>query len=302
MGAMSGLVVTFRVTYARYGELRDDVAQQMARGGLLVKVHDAPELSFDSPVALELVLPDGTKLHTAGRVLQVFSGFGIAVSVDADLVAEVGRLSSGPEVASAGNARHERIDAGAPGRPQVRAARSEPTRPPPFAAGSQPAMSPPSVGRPSTMTPPLGARSSPGIALPGGSIQEAPARAESATRMEKVQLALHGNRDERNTILRDRDRTLHSFVLKNPQLDADDVVTIAKNPQMASDLLKQIGDRKEWFQRPAVALALARNPRTPPEVAVRALEHIPLEALRQMAKGTGVPPHVTQAARKKLLG
>src|ERR1041384_1715314 len=41
------------------------------------------ELGFDSPVALELVLPDGTKLHTAGRVLQVFSGYGIAVSVDA---------------------------------------------------------------------------------------------------------------------------------------------------------------------------------------------------------------------------
>jgi hypothetical protein len=281
MDAMSGVVVTFRVTYARYGELRDDIAQQMARGGLLVKVHDAPELGFDSPVALELVLPDGTKLHTAGRVLQVFSGFGIAVSVDTELVQEVGRLASRPEVARAGDARHERVDAGAPGRPAMRAARSAPTRPPPLAAGSSPAMSPPTVSRPSTM-PPLST--------------------EGPTRIEKMQLALHGNRDERNEILRDRDRTLHSFVLKNPQLDADDVVAIAKNPQMAAELLKQIGERKEWFQRPAVALALARNPRTPPEVAVRALEHIPLEALRQMAKGTGVPPHVTQAARKKLLG
>jgi len=282
----------------------------MARGGLLVKVHDAPELGFDSPVALELVLPDGTKLHTAGRVLQVFSGFGIAVSVDAEVVEEVGRLASRPEVASAGDARHERVDAGAPGRPAIRSARSAPTRPPPLAAGSSPAMAPPTVARPATM-PPLGARSSPGIvppsqsspgiALPGGSMQEA-ARAEAPTRMEKVQLALHGNRDERNAILRDRDRTLHGFVLKNPQLDADDVVAIAKNAQMTAELLKQIGERKEWVQRPAVALALARNPRTPPEVAVRALEHIPLEALRQMAKGTGVPPHVTQAARKKLLG
>jgi hypothetical protein len=114
-------------------------------------------------------------------------------------------------------------------------------------------------------------------------------------------MALHGTRDERNAILRDRDRTLHAFVLKNPQLDADDVLTIAKNAQMAPDLLKQIGERKDWFQRPAIALALARNPKTPPEVAVRALDHVSLEGLRQMAKG-GVAPHVTQAARRKLLG
>jgi hypothetical protein len=66
--------------------------------------------------------------------------------------------------------------------------------------------------------------------------------------------------------------------------------------------LKQIGDRKDWLSRPAIAQALARNPRTPPEVAVRALEHVGLEALRQMAKGTGAPPHVITAARKKVVG
>ncbi|HEX3757072.1 MAG TPA: hypothetical protein VHW23_00130, partial [Kofleriaceae bacterium] len=125
---------------------------------------------------------------------------------------------------------------------------------------------------------------------------------DTLSRMEKVQKALHGTRDERNAILRDRDRTLHAFVLKNPQLEADDVVAIARNPQMAGDLLQQIGDRKEWLQRPAVALALARNPRTPQELAVRALEHVPLEALRQLAKGAGAMPYVQQAARKKLLG
>jgi hypothetical protein len=69
--------VVFRVAYARYGELRDDVAQQMVRGGLLVKVRNAPGLTLDSLVDLELVLPDGTKLQGSGRVLQVFAGFGV---------------------------------------------------------------------------------------------------------------------------------------------------------------------------------------------------------------------------------
>lgn len=173
---------------------------------------------------------------------------------------------------------------------------------PPRVARSSPGLTEP-LGRssPAIATPPA-ERSSPAIKRPPTDPHDTPIRSEAPSRMEKVQLALHGTRDERNAILRDRDRTLHAFVLKNPQLDADDVVAIAKNPQMAPDLLTQIGERKEWFHRPAVALALARNPKTPPDLAMRALEHVQLEALRQMAKGAGVPPHVTQAARRKLLG
>ena len=324
---MSGVPVTFRVTYARYGELRDDIDHQMVRGGLLVKVHDAPELGFDSPVALELVMPDGTTLYTSGKVLQVFSGFGIAVSVEAQVVEEVGRLARKPDLAGSGPARHERVDGG---RPRARASTAwpaSPTRPPalgtgtsqpisvarsprgtgttpPLAAGSSPAMAPPGpplAGRssPAITLPPSG-RSSPAITPPPAAAGEAPR--ETQSRMEKVQLALHGTRDERNAILRDRDRTLYPFVLKNPQLDADDVIAIAKNTQVMPDLLKLIGERKDWVQRPAIALALARNPKTPPDLAVRVLEFVPVEGLRQLARGTGVLPHVAQAARKRVIG
>jgi hypothetical protein len=258
---VSGSQVLFRVTYARHGELRDDLGQQMARGALLIKIDDTAGLTFDSPVLLTLVLPDGTALPHPTKVLQVLAGFGVAVSVPPELVDQVRRAAGGPDAPGAGPARHERVDPNAsPAR--ASAAPPPPSRPPP----------------------------------------SAPPRAEGPSRSEKIQQALHGTRDERNAILRDRDRTLHAFVLKNPQLDADDVVTIAKNAQVAPELLKQIGERKDWFQRPAIALALARNPRTPPALAVRALEHVALDALRQIAKGTGTLPHVTQAARKKLLG
>jgi hypothetical protein len=119
---------------------------------------------------------------------------------------------------------------------------------------------------------------------------------------EKIQLALHGTRDDRAAILRDQNRALHAFVLKSPQVTVEEVTGWAKNAQTSADFLKQIADRKDWLSRPAIAQALVRNPRTPPEVALRALDHVPLEALRQMAKGAGVPPHVVQAARKKVIG
>ena len=130
----------------------------------------------------------------------------------------------------------------------------------------------------------------------------APKPFEQLGHAEKIQKALHGTREERNAVLRDGNRSLHPFVLKNPQIDAEDVTAIAKNAQMSPEMLSLVSARKEWFQRPAIALALARNPKTPPDVAVRALEFVPTDALRTMAKGTGVLPHVAAAARKKVIG
>lgn len=125
---------------------------------------------------------------------------------------------------------------------------------------------------------------------------------EELTHAQKIQLALHGTRDQRNAILRDRNRMLHAYVLKNPQINVDDVLAIAKNPQMGPEVFKQIAERPDWLQRPQIAVALARNPKVPSEIAVRALAHVPLDALRQIAKGTGAPPHVVQAARKRVIG
>jgi hypothetical protein len=281
---VSASSVTFRIAYARYSELRDDVTQQMARGGLLVKVHDASGLTLDTPVQLELVLPDGTPLQGRAQVLQVLAGFGVAVSVGADLLDRARRAAEGRDTTTYGTARHERID---------------PDRPDRLALGTQRDFRPGALS-----TPPLGMRlnddpPSPRTRSPNST---PPPPSDGPTRAEKIQKALHGNRDERNAILRDRDRTLHPFVLKNPQLNADDVVAITKNAQVTPELLKQIGDRKDWFQRPSIALALARNPKTPPDLAVRALDQLNTDTLRQIAKGVGVLPHVAAAARRKLLG
>jgi hypothetical protein len=239
-------VVRFRITYGKYSELAADV-QQMAHGGVLVRVTDATDLAFDTPVELELVLPDGTSIETTGKVLQVLAGHGVAVSVTPELTDQARRYASGQDSGTR-VARHERVER---------------------------------VERAAVAT------------------REQP---EELSNAQKIQLALHGNRDQRNAILRDRNRMLHAYVLKNPGINIDDVLAIAKNPQMGAEIFKQIGERSDWLQRPQIALALARNPKVPADVAVRALAYVPQDALRQMAKGTGAPPHVIQAARKRVLG
>jgi hypothetical protein len=128
-----------------------------------------------------------------------------------------------------------------------------------------------------------------------------PAAVEELTHAQKIHLAMHGNRDQRNAIMRDKNRALHVYVLKNPNMNLDDVIAIAKNTQVAPEMYKQISERQDWFSRPQVAIALARNPKVPGEIAIRALAHVAPDALRGLAKGVGAPPHVIQAARRKVI-
>jgi hypothetical protein len=117
----------------------------------------------------------------------------------------------------------------------------------------------------------------------------------------KIQLALHGNKDERGRILRDPNRMLHPYVLKNPNLGIDEVLSMAKMTTVSPDALAQIAERPEWAQRPEIALALVRNPKVPTPLACRLVEFVTPADLRQLAKDTKTRPQVQQAARKKVL-
>ncbi len=118
----------------------------------------------------------------------------------------------------------------------------------------------------------------------------------------RIGAALRGGRDERTAILRENAPALHGHVLRNPSLQLDEVVAIAKSRTISPQVLQQIADKREWAQRPEIALALIRNPKTPVGSAVKLLDHVTPAELRQLAKDANTRAPIQRAARRKIIG
>ncbi|MBT8495505.1 MAG: hypothetical protein KJO07_20820, partial [Deltaproteobacteria bacterium] len=126
-------------------------------------------------------------------------------------------------------------------------------------------------------------------------------RIKTASMTEKIHMAKHGSKSERAAVIRDPNKTLHQYVIRNPHVQLDEVGQMARMTAVSPDVLKFISDKREWYQRPEIAAALVRNPRTPVPLAVKVLRHVSKNELRQIAKGNGVRSAIASAARKLLL-
>jgi len=117
--------------------------------------------------------------------------------------------------------------------------------------------------------------------------------------VEKMKLAVHGDRSARMLLMKDTNKTLQTFVLQNKRITLEEVRFLAGFRQAHPDVLVTIAGNRDWTANPAVVAALVRNPKTPSPTAVKLLDKLPIAELRRLAKSNDVPRPVTLAARKK---
>ena len=118
---------------------------------------------------------------------------------------------------------------------------------------------------------------------------------------ERLKLALKGNRDARQILIRDSSRMVQRFVLQNPRITDDEIIMMAKNRSIDRELLDHICKRKEWLGNYQVKLALATNPKTPLPLAVRLVPSLLPRDLRNLAKSKNVPSAVNGLAKRLVI-
>lgn len=246
------------VKYHTFAAFSNDCLGQLSQGGLFLRL--TRPLEQYQQLRIRLLAPSGETFDLNGRVLQVISGQGLAVEFPGLDEELLARLSQ--------HARRGGSEAaGNPGEePEVRIVPEKPA-----------------TGRDDMAKP---------------SRRSLPAQLEEMTVAQKRQAALHGNKDMRWALIRDRNKTLHPFVLKNPALTLDEVEQIAKLPSVNPDALRAIARSREWTRSQSVCRNLVRNPKTPLKEALQLLQKLPHSEVRALARSNNVRTPIQQAARK----
>lgn len=118
---------------------------------------------------------------------------------------------------------------------------------------------------------------------------------------QKIKLALKGNRDARNILIRDANRLVQRFVLQNPRVSDDEIATVARNRNVDSDILRLVGEHREWSKLPVVRSALVSNPKTPVAVSLRFVGMLSERELRLLAKSRNVQSAVVSKAKRIIM-
>ena len=269
------MALTLEVTFAGAGALKHAAETQLARGGLFVAV-DASALPPLAELTLR-VCADGAALEVPAR-LTVATAQAACVEIAAaalpELLAAIAAYTA-EATAEAGAATARVIDAAA--------LEPEAAAPEPEAAAPEPEARPP------------GSRA----------IDSAPMSLDRKVATmsvgEKIQLALHGNRDARQLLMRDRAGVVQASLVRNPKVTLDEIQALARAPHLAPETAETLAQHPTYGLAPSIALALVRNPRTPLPTATLLIAKLSPADLRMVAKGLGVRSQVAAVARKRLV-
>lgn len=115
---------------------------------------------------------------------------------------------------------------------------------------------------------------------------------------DRTKLAIKGDREARNILIRDPNRIVAQAVVANPRITEQEIEKIASMRSITEDILRQIAASRQWSRSYAIVHNLARNPRTPIANCMNILSRLQLKDLNALAKNRNVSDAVRRQAMR----
>lgn len=125
-------------------------------------------------------------------------------------------------------------------------------------------------------------------------------RISEMNKAEKIRLAMIGNAGARSLLVRDRNKTVAMAAISSPQMTGAEATPIAASKEMGEEILRFIGNKRDWLRNAELKRALVFNPKTPVGVSLRFLSHLRVNDLRDLVRSRGVSAQI-KAAGSNLL-
>jgi hypothetical protein len=133
--------------------------------------------------------------------------------------------------------------------------------------------------------------------------REPDARLASLTLGHKKALArAHRDPDLLARLAAEGDPVVVRELLRNPQLTEEHVIRIAARRPCRPGTFREVAGSRRWRTRPAVALAIVRNPYAEPALALKLLPAIATAELRDVARDGALHPLVRAVAERIAAG
>ena len=118
---------------------------------------------------------------------------------------------------------------------------------------------------------------------------------------EKIALAYKGSKEERRVLIGDSNKLIGVAVLKSRSLSINEVETFAGMRNLDEEIYRRISQSRDWMRKPAVILALVKNPRVPLDVSLPLLKRLAVRDLRAIVRDRNLAPALRTTARKLLV-
>jgi hypothetical protein len=125
-------------------------------------------------------------------------------------------------------------------------------------------------------------------------------RIREMTSSEKIRLALVGDAAARLLLVRDVNKQVAYAAISSPSMGESEAAAIAHSKEVSEDIIRFIGNRKEWTKSYEVKRALVFNPKCPIGTSLRFLAHLRPNDLKALSRSRGVPNPVKTAAKQRL--
>ena len=113
---------------------------------------------------------------------------------------------------------------------------------------------------------------------------------------DRVKLAMKGDREARGILIRDSNKVVATGVIHNPRITDHEIENISSMRQVADEVLRIIGNNRQWARSYPIIHNLVRNPRTPMATAVQILPRIRTKDSKSISLNRNVSQAVRQQA------
>lgn len=117
---------------------------------------------------------------------------------------------------------------------------------------------------------------------------------------EKIRMALVGNSAARALLVRDKNRQVAFAAITSPQTTDVEAANVARSKEVSEEILRYIGNRREWGRSYELKRALVFNPKTPMSISLRYLGHMRPNDLKTLARSRGVAQSMKSAAQQRI--